>query len=87
MKSQTVGESTSAVEVTNISRLGFWLFVKGTEHFLPFDKFAWFKEATIAGILNVVLHGTDHLHWPDLDVDLTLDSIMNPDDYPLVSKK
>ncbi len=27
-----------------------------------------------------------HLRWPALDVDLTLDSIVNPEAYPLVSR-
>lgn len=26
----------------------------------------------------------EHLRWPDLDVDLTLNSIKNPEAFPLV---
>ena len=27
----------------------------------------------------------EHLSWPELDVDLTLESIDRPEDFPLVS--
>jgi len=27
-----------------------------------------------------------HLHWPDLDVDLSVESIEHPERYPLTSK-
>lgn len=37
-------ENTSYVEVTNISNHGIWLYIKGTEYFLPFEDFPWFKE-------------------------------------------
>jgi hypothetical protein len=86
MKSATNGASTSIVEVTNISAHGFWLWVDGTEHFLPYADFPWFKNAKVADILHVERHGNDHLHWPALDVDLTLDMIENPRAYPLVYK-
>ena len=56
------------------------------ELFLPFKDFLWFKNATLQSILNVELHGSEHLHWPDLDVDLTLESIQHPEKYPLISK-
>ena len=86
MKSATNGTSTSSVEVTNISAHGFWLWVDGKEHFLPFADFPWFKNAKVADILNTERHGKYHLHWPSLDVDLTLDMIENPRAYPLTYK-
>jgi hypothetical protein len=86
MKSKTVGKSTSQVEVLNISKHGFWLLVNGHEHFLPFEKFPWFKDVTISSILNVELPHPHHLYWPDLDVDLELESIESPDKYPLIYK-
>jgi hypothetical protein len=86
MKSATNGASTSSVEVTNISAHGFWLWVAGKEYFLPFTDFPWFKNAKVADILNVERPGDDHLHWPAIDVDLTLDMIENPRAYPLIYK-
>lgn len=86
MKSAALGTSISRVEVTNISKHGFWLLVGDEELFLPFKEFPWFENAALQSILKVELRGTEHLHWPDLDVDLTLDSIRHPEKYPLISK-
>jgi Protein of unknown function (DUF2442) len=86
MKSESLGIVTLEVEVTNISRHGLWLLVGDEELFLPFDEFPWFKDASVQAILNVERQGPDHLHWPALDVDLTLESIRHPEEYPLVSK-
>ena len=86
MKSAAHGKLTSSVEVTNVSRNGIWLLLRDRELFLPFDHFPWFRDAPIGRVLNVTLLRPDHLNWPDLDVDLHLDSIEHPDRYPLVSK-
>ena len=86
MKSSMLGASTLPVEVTNIDRFGFWLLAEDKEYFLPYKEFPWFREAKVDEILNVeLLHG-DHLHWPALDVDLSLDAIAQPDAYPLIYK-
>ena len=68
----------------NISKHGFWLFLNDREFFLPFDGFPWFKDATISSILNVELLHQHHLYWPDLDVDLEVESIESPEKYPLI---
>lgn len=86
MKSKLAGESTSEVEVSSISKHGFWLFLHGHEYFLPFEKFPWFKDASISSILKVELPQPHHLYWPDLDVDLELESIKSPEKYPLIYK-
>ena len=80
------GIATSRPEVTNISQHGFWILLAGKELFLPFDDFPWFKDATVEAILNLEQPNPDHLHWPDLDVDLTVDSIEHPRRYPLTAK-
>jgi hypothetical protein len=72
--------------VTNVSQHGFWLLVEGRELFLPFKKFPWFKDAPVAQLLNVELPHPTHLYWPDLDVDLSVESIEFPERFPLVSR-
>ena len=84
-KLEQLGVSTSYIEVTNISEHGFWLLISEKEYFLPFEKFPWFKNAIIANILNVKLLHQTHLYWPELDIDLDLDSIIHPENYPLIS--
>lgn len=85
MSAAARGNVTSAVEVTNVSVHGFWLLLEGRELFLPFATFPWFKSAAIGQLVNVELPRPDYLRWPDLDVDLHVDSILHPDAYPLVS--
>jgi len=86
MKFAQLGENTSGVEVLNVSRHGFWLLTVAEELFVPFDQFPWFRDASIAQITNVSLPSPHHLYWPDLDVDLAIDSIRRPEMFPLVSK-
>ncbi len=86
MKSKRPGENISSTEVTNISKHGFWILIGEEELFLPFQDFPWFEAAPVSAILRVEMLGPGHLYWPDLDVDLTIDSIVHPEKYPLVSK-
>jgi Domain of unknown function (DUF6429)/Protein of unknown function (DUF2442) len=86
MPSAKHGVSTSVVEVTNVSTHGLWLLIHDREIFLPFENFPWFREAAIGQIVHVELLSPQHLYWPDLDVDLELESILHPERYPLVSK-
>ena len=84
MRSSLLGASTSGAEVTNVSRHGLWLLVGDKEYFLPYKDFPWFEDARLRDILEVeLLHGS-HLHWPALDVDLCLESLENPEAFPLV---
>jgi len=80
------GTATSQAEVTNISRHGFWLLLDERELFLPFEEYPWFKRAPVETILRLDRPQPDHLHWPDLDVDLSVDSIEHPERYPLKAK-
>ena len=80
------GKSTSKPEVTHVSPRGIWLLIDDRELFLSFGKFPWFRSAAVAAIYDVAQPHPRHLHWPQLDIDLAVDSIEHPEDYPLVSK-
>jgi hypothetical protein len=80
------GTSTFPVEVTNVSRHGLWLLVGDEELFLPFEHFPWFRDASIEKISVVERETADHLYWPLLDIDLTVESIRTPDAFPLVAR-
>lgn len=86
MKLKEPGKITSEIEVLNISMHGFWLYVKGKEYFLPYDDYPWFKDVKVSEILDVQLLHHSHLYWPQLDVDLDLNSFENLEQYPLVYK-
>jgi hypothetical protein len=73
--------------VANISALGFWLFLGDRELFVPFREFPWFADASVSKILNVRRPQEDHLFWPDLDVDLSVESIEHPERFPLIYRE
>lgn len=77
------GDSTSEVEVTNISSHGVWLLAHGKELFISYDEFPWFRDAPVKSILNVEEMSRGHFYWPDLDVDLTEEIINQPEKFPL----
>ncbi len=82
MKSSENGESILA-SVENITPFGIWLFVKGREYFLSYRDYPYFQDRTLKSIQAVeLLHGY-HLYWSELDVDLEIDNLENPEKYPL----
>ncbi len=85
-KSARPGKRTSDVEVTNVSEHGFWLLLGSEELFLSFAHFPWFKDAPIARLSNVERPSPHHLRWPELDIDLAVDSIRDPEKFPLIAR-
>ena len=78
MRSRNPGRNIS-ISVENITPFGIWIFVKEKEYFLSFEDFPYFKEQTLSSIQNVqLLHGY-HLYWPELEVDLEIDNLENPE--------
>lgn len=76
----------SAIEVSLVSNQGFWLLADDEELYLTYTDFPWFKDATIAQITHVERPSANHLYWPSLDIDLSIASVRDPGQYPLVSK-
>ena len=81
------GSATSEAEVSLVSRHGIWVLLEEGEYFLPSEKFPWFQRGPVAAVLNVQRLSEDHLYWPDLDVDLSVASIRDPERFPLVSRE
>ena len=78
-----LGISTSEVEITDISARGFWLLAGKEKLFLSCEDFPWFKNASVGDILNVREPTPGHFYWPELDVDLGVETICHPDRFPL----
>ena len=85
MNSGPLGIITSEVEITSISAHGVWLLVGNEELFLSFEDFAWFRDVPVGKILNVTEPTPGHFCWPDLDVDLGVETIRHPDRFPLLA--
>jgi hypothetical protein len=81
------GIGTSAAEVTNVSSHCFWLLLADEELAVPFAEFPWFKQAPIEQLLDVERPTSNHLYWPQLDIDLSIESIRNPAGSPMISQR
>ena len=83
MKSEHTGAGTSETEVLNISPHVFWMLIDGKEEFLGFADFPWSQSASVSQICRVERVSADHFYWPGIDVDLHLESIQEPERFPL----
>jgi len=86
MSLSTHGMTTLQVEITNISSYGIWILSNDNELFLSYDEFPWFKDQPLKYILNIEEPIKGHFYWPDIDVDLSIDSINHADRFPLKAK-
>lgn len=78
--------STSETEVTHISKHGIWLLLGERELFMSFEHFPWFRNASVGAIQDVQRPQPMHLYWPQLDIDLAVESLEYPERFPLVAK-
>ena len=86
MKSSARGKPTLVAKVDGISSRGFWLRLDEARRFLAFTRHPWFRGARRADLINVARPSADHLHWPALDVDLSVESLDHPERFPLKSR-
>ncbi|MBX9769122.1 MAG: DUF2442 domain-containing protein [Bdellovibrionales bacterium] len=86
MKSLKRGKSTSGAEIQNVSEFGIWMLISGREYFLTFKEFPWFQKASVKQIYNFEFLHRRHLYWPDLDIDLSLESLAAPEKFPLKTR-
>ena len=81
-----LGTNISQIEVTQVSNQGFWILLIDEALFLSFENFPWFKDATVKSLCEIEWPTPNHLYWPILDIDLSVESIKNPKDFPLQYK-
>lgn len=84
MKSSLRGTRTLTNEITNINALGFWLLIENREYFVPFADYPAFKKATLDQILNLERIAPRQYRWEALDVDIELDALERPAEFPLI---
>jgi len=84
MKLEKAGTSILEVAVTDISPFGIWIYYYGKEYFLDYECFPWFCKSPIQAVFEVEEESIGHLRWKNLDIDLSIDSIIDPDAYPNV---
>ena len=75
------------VNVLMINSQGILLNVMGNDYFVSYNRLPWMKDGSIRSVLNVQMAGVNAIEWPDLDVDLEINSLKHPEQYPLVMKR
>ena len=79
--------AATSASVLMINAQGIMLSVQGNDYFLSYNRIPWMQDAPIRNVLNVQMFGDEAIEWPDLDVDLEIDSLRHPERYPLVIKR
>ncbi|MBO6073694.1 MAG: DUF2442 domain-containing protein [Paludibacteraceae bacterium] len=70
-----------------INDRGIMISVEGHDYFLSYNRVPWMRDATINDVLNVRMSGKNAIEWPQLGVDLEIDSLRHPERYPLLIKR
>lgn len=87
METNLSGSSqNTSVSVLMINSQGIMLSVLGNDYFVSYNRVPWLRNARISSALNVRMAGRNAIEWPDLDVDLEIESLKHPERYPLVMK-
>lgn len=77
----------TSVSVLMINAQGMMLSVLGQDYFISYNRVPWLRDARVGSVLNVRLAGPDAIEWPELDVDLEIESLKHPERYPLLMKR
>ena len=77
----------TSVAVLMINSQGMMLSVQGQDYFVSYNRVPWLRDARVSSALNVRMSGSCAIEWPDLDVDLEIESLKHPERYPLVIKR
>lgn len=77
----------TSVSVLMINADGMMLSVLGRDYFVSFNRVPWLRDARVSSVLNVRMSGANAIEWPELDVDLEIDSLRHPERYPLLMKR
>ena len=77
----------TSVAVLMINAQGMMLSVQGQDYFVSYNRVPWLRDARVSSVLNVRMSGNRAIEWPELDVDLEIESLKHPERYPLVMKR
>ncbi len=84
MNSLKNGTCISDCSVTDINGLGMYVLVQDKEYFIPFREYPHLMKATISELANIAFLPPFQLRWNDLDIDIELQALEQPENFPLV---
>jgi hypothetical protein len=77
-------EQRRHVHVSTADGIGFLILVEEKEYFVPFREYPAFKDASVNQILNSTYNPPAQLCWESLDIDIELQALSSPEDFPPV---
>lgn len=77
------GKHNAAPTIAELTESGFWLVLDGRRIVVDFREFPWFRGRSREELEAIERPFPDELRWPQLDVDLAVDSLLLPERYPL----
>ena len=77
------GKHIAAPTIAELTEAGFWLVLDDRRIFVDFREFPWFRGRLREELESIERPFPDELRWPELDVDLAVDSLLHPERYPL----
>jgi len=77
------GNDILRYKVTNIERFGIRLLADDKEYYIKFNDYPAFKKASIDQILNIQRISPTQFRWPDIDEDIELEALEQPEKYIL----
>jgi hypothetical protein len=83
MRSSKHGTSILPSNVTSITSFGFWVINEDKEYFIAFNDYPAFKTVPVDKIFNLKVLSPKQLYWPEMDIDIELDALENPERFPL----
>ena len=69
----------TSVSVLMINAQGMMLSVLGQDYFVSYNRVPWLRDARVSSALNVRMAGPNAIEWPELDVDLEIESLKHPE--------
>ncbi|MCK9225106.1 MAG: DUF2442 domain-containing protein [Candidatus Muirbacterium halophilum] len=70
-------------EISSINSNGIWFILDEKEYFISFLDYPSFQKASLEDIFSFEFSYPDHIYWKNLDIDIELDSLTNPERFPL----
>jgi hypothetical protein len=86
MDSSKSGICISVCSITGIIDLGFWVLVEDKEYFIPFLDYPGFKDSSVNQLLKIRFSAPSQLHWEEIDMDIELQALSQPESFPLIFK-
>ena len=80
------GTGISVCKITSINDLGLWVLLDDKEYFIPFSYYPGFKDASLNQVLKIRFLSPSQLHWDELDIDIELQALDQPEFFPLSFK-